>query len=392
MLKAIDLFSGCGGISLGLKAGGINIKWANELNHSACKTYAGCHRKTNLLESDIVDFISKLHSNEAGLPKPGEVDLVVGGPPCQGFSGYNRHRSPDDPRNSLVESFLEVVDYLAPSYLLMENVTGMLSLESGKTVKLLMNSFADLGYKYKLGILQAGYYGLPQNRWRIFILASRRNKTLPDFPPPTHKFPRTTIFGAKDYKENVVRPDKDDENLLPQVTVGDALSDLPRIANGGGDGEMDYKSEPKAEYQQILRRNCDRVYNHMASNLGPVMYKRVRAVPKRLGAGWLDLPEELKPRNLAKHRDKRYDNRFGRLHKSGTFNTIVSKPEPYWGRVIHPTQNRVISVREAARAQGFPDLVKFEGSIKEQYLQIGNAVPPILGKLIGLEIVKSAKK
>ena len=119
------------------------------------------------------------------------------------------------------------------------------------------------------------------------------------------------------------------------------------------------------------------------------MLPRICAVPKRPGAGWLDLPEHLKPRNLAKHQDKRYENRFGRLWWSGTFNTIVTRPYPYWGRFIHPEQDRVLSVRECARAQSLPDRMAFSGSLKSKYVQVGNAVPPLLAYAIGKQIMSA---
>jgi DNA (cytosine-5)-methyltransferase 1 len=196
------------------------------------------------------------------------------------------------------------------------------------------------------------------------------------------------------FRDNVIKPPVSGLDLFhqiaPHVTVADAISDLPLIENGCGEDESIYGVAPNSIYQSNLRNNCQKVWNHRCNRLGELMLTRCKAVPKRPGAGWLDLPQELKPRNLARHGDKRYDNRFGRLHWEGTFNTILTKVEPYWGRVFHPEQNRVISVRECARAQGFNDSVRFFGSLAECYAQVGNAVPPILGKVIGAKIIEAA--
>ena len=172
------------------------------------------------------------------------------------------------------------------------------------------------------------------------------------------------------------------------VNVGDAISDLPPIENGSGSERMLYENKPISDYQAMLRNGNNFLFNDVCSKMGPVMMKRIRKVPKRPGAGWLDLPDDLKPKNLIKHGDNRYPNRFGRLHWEGIFNTILTKPEPYWGRVVHPTEDRVISVREVL-TQSFPDNVIFKGRLSEQYKQVGNAVPPLLATAIGHEVVKA---
>ena len=257
---------------------------------------------------------------------------------------------------------------------------GYYDLSEGRVIKKLIKFYKECGYKTKMGILQAGYYGLPQNRWRVFLYAVKKHLALPEFPYPTHEFPRTTIFGAKAFRKNVVKPPKaPDLFWRPHitVTVGDAISDLPKIENGGKSNGKDYKNGSLSEYQRLMRGDAQRPTQHVCAKMGPIIFERIAAVPRRAGAGWLDLPDHLKPRNLARHGDKRYDNRFGRLHWKGTFNTILTRPYPYWSRVIHPEQDRVISVRECARAQGFPDSVQFYGRLTEKYKQIGNAVPNV---------------
>lgn len=390
--KVFDLFAGCGGLSIGLEKSGMNICWANENWSPATQTYRESHPNTQLFDKDVRELFQLLIDKDARLPGKGDVDLLVGGPPCQGFSGYNRYRSAKDPRNSLVEVFLDYIDLLQPRYVLFENVPGILSINKGQIVNTFLGVLESFGYKFILGILQAGYYGLPQNRWRVFVIAAQKKLQLPVFPEPTHYFQRTTIFGASSFKYAVVKPPTSSHLFWepkPKTTVGDAISDLPGIDNGGGEEKAVYAKPPQSPYQQSLRNQDDFVWNHVCKNLGPIMFKRIKAIPQKAGAGWLDLPDDLKPRNLSKHGDCRYDNRFGRLHEEGTFNTILTEAHPYWSRVIHPKQDRVISVRESARAQGFPDFVHFFGKLNEQYKQIGNAVPPPLAEAIGKEIIKA---
>jgi DNA (cytosine-5)-methyltransferase 1 len=395
LLTCFDLFAGCGGLSLGLRQAGLDVRWANEIDSNAAATFRSAHPECRVFDEDIVDLRKRLLDGPPDLPKPGEVDVVSGGPPCQGFSGYNRFRRSSDPRNSLIEIFLDIVAYLRPRYVLMENVPGMLSLDHGRVPSLLLSALESLepGYDAHLGILQAGYHGLPQNRWRVFILASATGSTLPAFPLPQYSFPRTTIFGATAFRANVVRLPNSDANTFwpprPTVTVHDAISDLPEILNGGGEDESSYTAPPESCYQTEMRRCATKLYDHRCARLDELMYARCVAVPKRAGAGWLDLPEHLKPKNLARHGDSRYNNRFGRLHWGGSFNTILTRAFPYWGAVFHPEQDRVISVRESARAQGIPDSVRLMGPLSSRYRQIGNAVPPPLACALGKEILRS---
>jgi DNA (cytosine-5)-methyltransferase 1 len=393
-ITCFDLFAGCGGLSIGLAQAGIQVRWANEIDAHAAETYRQSHSSCTVFEEDVNLLYERMVNFDSDLPRPGEVDLVAGGPPCQGFSGYNRHRRVGDPRNSLVESFLDVVEHLKPRYVLMENVPGILSLDKGRVPKLILAALEGLGYQAQLGILQAGYYGVPQNRWRVFIVAATTGLRTPEFPEPVHSFPRTTIFGATAFRANVVKPSSSGADLFWQpkatVTVGDAIADLPAIDNGGGAERMGYQVSPTTVFQKNARKGSSAVCDHRCARLENLMFARCVAVPKRPGAGWLDLPEHLKPKNLLRHGDNRYENRFGRLHWNGTFNTILTRAQPYWSCIFHPEQDRVISVRESARAQGFPDVVKFAGPLSSRYRQVGNAVPPPFGAAIGIEILKAA--
>ena len=384
-LTAFDVFCGCGGLSTGLRNAGISVRWAAEMDEKACGSYQAAHPTTSVFQKDATVILEALESKDHSLPRRGDVDILAGGPPCQGFSGYNRYRCATDPRNSLINTFLRYVQVLQPRYVLIENVPGMLSMAQGKVVPAIRDSLRTFGYSSQLGILQAGNFGIPQNRWRVFIWAAYKNLPLPPFPNPTHSFPRKTLFGATQFRGHIVTPGTaagQPTKLRSMITVGDAIRDLPRILNGGGDDVSEYESKAITAYQRSLRRGSVALCDHRTIRLSGVQYERCCAVPRRKGAGWLDLPQRLKPANLLRHGDDRYPNRFGRLHWTGTFNTILHRAEPYWSCVFHPSQNRVLSVRECARAQSFPDLFRFNGTLRQRYAQIGNAVPPLLAEAI----------
>ena len=369
---------------------GFDVSWAVEVNPYSCATYRSLHPGTLLFEEDIGETLARCLDSENGLPKPGEVDLIMGGPPCQGFCGINRHRHIGDPRNSMVETFFDFVDYYRPKAVLLENVSGILSLEKGKAIKGFLRALKEADYKCRLGILQAGCYGVPQNRWRIFVLATLGTKEAPAFPAPLHCFARTVAFDATQFKDAIIRPPAPEGTLfsgkpLAPITVRDAIGDLPPIQNGTL-YEGVHKIPPTSSYGAILRGRTRRVRNHQSQNLGELNMQRVQNLPKKPGACWMDLPEDLQPRNLVRAGHGHFNHRFGRLDWTKNFSTILTKPEPYWGRVIHPDQDRLISVRECARAQGFPDSVCFAGPLGEQYKQVGNAVPVPLGRALGREI------
>jgi DNA (cytosine-5)-methyltransferase 1 len=386
--KALDLFAGCGGLSSGLTEAGLDVKWANEFWKPAADTYRKIHRQTTLYEEDAIDLLARVLRSKDGIPSQGDVDVIAGGPPCQGFSGFNRHRQPNDPRNSLMEVFLRFVDFLRPKLILIENVPGMLTIDSGRMADILLSTLQSMGYTPKVGLLQAGYYGLPQNRWRTFVFATSGDVALPKFPEPTHGFERIIIHGSSSIRvpaEIIVPPKEPDLfwDPLPKTTVGNAISDLPGKTQEDLTSTSSYEKSANSEYQRLLRNGKKSVTDHVSPNVKEITLKRIRAVPRKPGAGWLDLPDELKPKNLKRHGDNRYANRYGRLDWNGVFNTILSRPHPYWSRIIHPEEDRLLSVRECARAQGLKDSVEFTGPLTARYKQVGNAVPPPLAKKIG---------
>jgi len=389
-IRAIDLFSGCGGLSRGLAKAGIEVGIATDHWDVALETYKINHPTTNTLCCDASDFLQRL-CDDADLRKSAtETDLIVGGPPCQGFCGINRHRTPEDPRNSLIEVYFSIIESLKPKYFILENVNGILSLDEGKPFNNLLASFKGIGYHVSYSIIQAGGFGVPQNRWRVFLMGSYK-KMPPLLPPkPLFSFPRMPIFDAGKASKNAIWPLQKCSNdffaPIENINVKEAIGDLRELDNGGTSKPFKPKAKKQSRYTQFLNPGMIEITSHECSKLGETSMERVRALPPDSGASWIDLPFDLQPENLRKLPDVRYKNRYGRLLWDGIFNTILHKPEPYWGRVLHPRENRLISVRESARAQGFPDDFKFTGSIADKYLQVGNSVPPILGMFLGWQV------
>jgi DNA (cytosine-5)-methyltransferase 1 len=377
----VDLFSGAGGLSIGLKAAGLEPIFGVELDRDSAETYRASS-KHDVMNVDVLDFLENVRSKKITLPK---IYLLAGGPPCQGFCAINPKRHSNDPRNSLVDAFLYGVELLKPENVLIENVTGLLSLASGAAIYTIEKRLRALGYFVGYKVLQAAHYGVPQSRWRLIVLASKKGE--PKWPEPTHGADIVPNFvRGKELTFRVSEPDLFSSLISPN-SVGDAISDLPNLKNGENLSPQFYPTAPLSELQVRLRKENNILHNHCVKKLEQLNLDRVQSLPNG-GMNWTDLPYHLVPKNLVRMRE-RYGTRvgsktrFGRLKWDGLFSTVVTSPDPYWGSFIHPQQDRVISVREAARAQTFPDQVRFSGGINSQYRQVGNAVPPMLAEAIG---------
>ncbi|MDR3438032.1 DNA cytosine methyltransferase [Telmatospirillum sp.] len=362
-LTAIDLFCGAGGLSEGFRQAGFSVLAGNDFFESAGETFKATHPKAKFYGGPIQDISAETLLSETGLQR-GELTCLVGGPPCQAFSVYNHQRGMHDARASLFHEYLRMVEGLHPQWVVMENVTGMLSAGDGEAARTILSCLQALGYRVEWRVLKAEEYGVPQERRRVVFLGNRIDAPIV-WPQPTHG-----------------------EGLLPYVTVWDAIGDLPRLENGEApNGPLEYRTAPSSAYQRQLRGNAVKVANHQASKLAPINQQRMQHIPE--GGSWRDIPHELLPDGMKKARRCDHTKRYGRLRKDGLSSTVLTKCDIHWGAYIHPDQDRSLTVREAARLQSFPDWFEFSGPRTEQYIQVGNAVPPLLGRKIA-EVVLDA--
>lgn len=381
---SLDLFAGAGGLSCGLDMAGFSPIFANEIDPVYAETYKRNHLNTKVVVADIraVCEGNLRKSLDLGV---GELDLLVGGPPCQGFSINAPIRTLDDERNHLFKDYLRIAEMLQPKAILIENVPGIISLGKGTVVEQIYKKLIEMGYSIAHRILFAGHYGVPQMRFRTIFLAIKGKDKRIVFPEPEYNASAVANFsGAKElcYKIPILFA----QNLLPQTSVWNAISDLPEIKPGNSTGKYEYSTLPQSEYQKILRRGSKSISNHVCSKLGKVNLERLKHIPQ--GGSWRDIPFELLPNGLKRARRSDHTKRYGRLHPEGLCSTVLTKCDPHWGSFFHPMQDRVISVREAARIQSFPDTYIFHGNLTQQYAQVGNAVPPLMAKALGEAIIK----
>jgi len=387
-MKSVDLFAGAGGLSCGLQQAGFESLLANELVPEYAETYQRNHQNSRVVVGDVRE-VSETNIKRLLGVKQGEVDLVAGGPPCQGFSINAPIRSLDDNRNHLFKDFIRVVSALLPKAVLIENVPGMVSLGKGTVVEQIYKELHSLGYNVKHRILFAAHYGVPQMRFRTVFIGIRNYKKEISFPEPEYYAKASTNFtGAQELC--IFVPPFFAQTLKPHTNVWDAMSDLPEIENGQSASPTKYLLSAQNEYQKYLRKDCQKLYQHHCAKIAAVNVERLKFIPQ--GGSWRDIPHELLPAGLKRARRSDHTKRYGRLHPDALCSTVLTKCDPHWGSFFHPTQDRVISVREAARIQSFPDLYEFSGGVTQQYEQIGNAVPPLLGRAIGLEIANMLEK
>lgn len=343
------------------------------------------HIGTKVLTADIRTIDAKDVMRDLGLEQ-GELDLIAGGPPCQGFSINAPVRSNEDSRNHLFKEYLRFVDTFAPRAILIENVPGLVSFEKGATLHAIIEALASYGYGADVQILGAAYYGVPQMRWRTIIIALRGAEVPPEiFPTPIFHAPIrpnfTTTFAGK---QLVKLPSS--EALAKFTTVEEAIGDLPPLECGEkGETVKDYACEPQCDYQKIMRTGSGGVYNHESPHLSPTNLERLKFI--KPGGNWTDIPFEMLPKGMQRARKSDHTMRYGRVRPDGLVSTILTKCDPHWGAFFHYSQDRSFTVREAARIQSFPDHFVFCGNTAEQFAQAGNAVPPLLAKAIGLSII-----
>lgn len=382
-MTLVDFFSGAGGLTCGLKMAGFRSILGSDIHPIYAKTFAKNNPRTNVITNDIRELSEHEILNLTGL-KAGELDLIAGGPPCQGFSINAPIRTLDDQRNHLFKEYLRIADILKPKAILIENVPGIISLGKGTAVKAIYEHLKKMGYTVDHRILFAGHYGVPQMRFRTIFIALR-DKTKIEFPEPTHNATAFANFAGSKELCLKISPLLN-QDLKDKTTVWDAISDLPELSLGQTINDIEYTIPPQSEYQKILRNGSSKIFNHSCAKLGKKNIERLKHIPQ--GGSWRDIPYELLPAGLQRARRSDHTKRYGRLHPNELCSTILTKCDPHWGSFFHPTQDRAISVREAARIQSFPDHYIFTGNLTEQFEQVGNAVPPLMAKAIGETIKK----
>lgn len=354
---AVELFAGAGGLSIGLERAGIHIVIANEIMPDFAATLAANHPDTNVINEDIHKINFREELKKLGLES---VDVLSGGPPCQGFSTIGA-KNRQDPRNSLFYEYLRAVAETHPKYTIFENVSGFKRMYGGFAYETLIRELDELGYETKCQILNAADYGVPQVRYRTVVLGWKKGLPALDFPVPTN--------GVK-------------KGLRPYLTLMDAISDLPKI--GTGESSNQYATPPQNEYQRKIRGGQTELLEHNVANYGEKMQEILRTIPA--GGSVSDLPMRLRPKSA-------YCNTYARLLPNEPSPTITRNfGTPSSSRCVHPYQPRALSTREGARLQGFPDSYRFVGGKQSKNLQIGNAVPPILGEAIANVVVSALQK
>jgi DNA (cytosine-5)-methyltransferase 1 len=345
MKNAIDIFSGAGGMSIGAAMAGIKIDLAIENNSHAAATFQHNHPNAKV----ICDDIRKVNFND----KIREPFIVFGGPPCQGFSVSNtKTRNVANSNNSLFEEFIRLVTESNPKWFVFENVEGFVSFQKGLIVEELEKRFKDLGYKTNYKILTASDYGVPQNRNRFFMVGNRLDI---DF-----------VFPKKNTKK---------------VNVKQAIGDLPKLNNGDTKEELPYKKGRCSQYARTMRNGSSKAKQNFVSRNRDYVLERYKHIP--MGSNWKAIPDEL----MTNYTDKSncHSGIYKRLDQSKPSVVIANYRK---NMLIHPNQDRGLSVREAARLQSFPDSFIFKGSLMHIQQQIGNAVPPLLAKALFQQIIK----
>lgn len=349
--KIIDLFAGVGGLSLGFEQSGYEVILANEYDKLIAKAYKINHKTTKMIVGDIAD----LDRDKVFNPLIGKVDVIIGGPPCQGFSQKGQRKSINDDRNFLFRYFISVVKLVKPKYFVMENVPNLLTAEKGYFKKEIYNLFESLGYSLSSEVMNAADYGVPQNRKRAIIIGK-----LGDRPVELPK-----------QKSN-------------KITIWQAISDLAFLESGEGAEEQNYRIEPENEYQKKLRKNSECLQNHIATKHSKIVLERLQMIPENGGKN--NLPEEHLTKSI-------YSGTWTRMKKEEQSVTITTRFDtPSSGKFTHPFLNRAITVREAARIQSFPDDFIFTGPKTSQMKQVGNAVPPMLANAIAQIILSDMRR
>jgi DNA (cytosine-5)-methyltransferase 1 len=377
--RSLDLFSGCGGLSLGMSLAKnssgdtISTACAIDIWEIACKTFEhnlGTKPICEPIDDDLIRRVNK---------ESGPFDIVVGGPPCQGFSTAGK-RALDDDRNKLVLAFLRAIEITNPKVFVMENVTGFKTFQNGKIHEEVVIFAKKLGYQVRSAIVLASLSGVPQRRKRFLLVGSKVGVF--KFPGEQDLPHDENLFESDEFsleKFFVQKP----EDGTEQWTFNDATSDLPALK--AGQRLEKYKSPAKNSLQEYFRKGSETPLDHFAVGHRDYFIEMLSYIPQ--GKSALDpevqkiMPQKLRPTSGFK-------NSYQRIVGNAPSPTITRNfTTPSSANCIHPNQDRALSIREGARCQSFPDWFFFLGTTDEKRLQIGNAVPPLLGKAIGESIL-----
>ncbi|MFW6016628.1 MAG: DNA cytosine methyltransferase [bacterium] len=394
----IDLFAGCGGFSEGFYQEGFRVLSHVEINKFACETLKERMRYYDYSEEDInnsvlckdirdKDIIEKIQEQTEGE----NVDVLVGGPPCQSFSSVGRAQDPNsmkgDSRNYLFENYINILEYFKPKIFVFENVIGLLSAKPDGE-RILPRIFKAMKKEYNINedendiVLNSVHYGVPQTRKRVIIIGVRKDidckaEEIYDKIEKTH-------YGPKD-------PEEMKKNLKKYRTVGDAILDLPKLKPSQGEEEIDFKPDNWNEYLDIIRdREFGKLYNHVVRGHNERDRKRYRILSENL---WTLKDLDKEHPELVHHDPDHFGNRYTVQRADMPGRTIVAHLYKDGNLFIHPDpdQERTFTVREAARIQSFPDDFRFMTSRTQQFKQVGNAVPPMMAKAIANAIYKTLK-
>ena len=355
-MKVIDLFCGCGGLSEGFRLAGFDIVGGVDFNAAAIRTYnrnfgegkGVCCDLLNMTKEQIIETFGSLD----------DIDVIIGGPPCQGFSAANRYKTEgQDPRNRLFFEFIKFVDLAKPKAIVIENVKGIITKDNGYAKDRIEAIFRERGYSVTHRILDASAYGVPQKRSRNFFVMLKEGE-----------FDFDTL-----------------QQVEEVVTVREAIGELYDFDNNTSPRFI-LRKKPKTAFQTYLRASDSSIYNHEVRYPAEKVQHRISFVPQ--GGNWEDVPAELWPTE----RNNRHSSAYKRLDESLPSVTIDTGNNH--SNYFHPLYNRIPTVRESARLQSFPDSFVFEGNRSEQYRQVGNAVPPLLAKAIAdrlMEVLSGEK-
>lgn len=373
---AIDLFCGAGGASLGLVQAGCDLRLAADAD-----PVFGLTHEANLpgefLATDLRAAEAEKVMNAADIG-PGELDIMFAGPPCQGFSIIGS-RVVWDARNNLYREVLRLAAALRPRCVVIENVPGLLTLAGGAYLHEILEGLTGVGYEAACAELLAAQYGAPQMRWRLIIIGWRSDLGIPagyGFPAPS--------AGSGQVGDLVSNRTIPAGQLEGFTTTADAISDLPPVE--AGEEETRYVGPPVGAYQEAMRADLnEELANHYAARLSAANLARLALI--KPGQDWRDLPREMLPPGMQRALRKDHTRRYRRMTWDGIPRAVITRfRDPKSGEYIHPEQDRTITIREAARLQGFPDRFVFHGDRSSQYDQVGNAVPVQLAQAIAAEV------